>query len=228
MTDSCLCRCQDGGIEAKEMKPCRFAGGALAATKKMEDIADEYIRQLIQQPSCVGPEAADQAADEAAGAAACLKIAPGTSQSSGNKTVAGSGGPRSAQGHCDPSPVGGSPVSAEAKTLPRQGISQGPHADEPVTPAPHAAPATVSVSMCDAPMGEMTGNGEATTIGKRKKARKSTRTVLESAASVQHSTAAEADADVSPVDVKPINLDSSSGSAGARTAPPPDEVIDLT
>ena len=221
MTNSCLCRCQDGGTEAKEIKPGKFAGGALAATKTMEDIADEYIQQLIQQPSCAAPEAADEAVD----AAACLNPAPGTSLSSGNKTVAGSGGHRSPHGHGDPSPLGGSPVFAEGKTLRPQGISQEGHAAEPVTPAP---PATVSVSMCDAPMGRMIGNGEATTIGKRKKARKSTRTVFQPAASVQHSTAAEADADVISVDVKPINLDSSSGSAGARTAPPQDEVIDLT
>ncbi len=197
---------------------------ALAAAKKMYDTADEYLQQLIQQPSCPAPEAAAEAAD----AAACLKPAPGTTLSSANKTVAGSGGHRSAHGQGDPSPLGGSPVSAEGKTLPPQGMSHGAHADEPVTPTPHAAPASVSVSVCDAPMGGIAGNGEATTIGKRKKARKSTRTVLESAASAQHSTAAEADADVSPVDVKPINLDSSSGSAGARTAPSPHEVIDLT
>ena len=224
MTDSCLCRCQDGGTEANEIKPGRPAVPALAAAKKMYDTADEYLQQLVQQPSCPAPEAAAQAA----GAAACFKPAPGTSLSSANKIVAGSGGHRFPHGHDDPSPLGGSPVSAEGQTLPLQGTSHGAHAAEPVTPAPHAAPANVSVSMCDAPMGGMVGSGEAKTIGKRKKARKSTRTVLESAASAQHSTAVEADADVSPVvDVKPINLDSSSGSAGARTAPP-HEVIDLT
>lgn len=224
VTDSCLCRCQDGGTEANEIKPGRPAVPALAAAKKMYDTADEYLQQLVQQPSCPAPEAADQAA----GAAACFKPAPGTSLSSANKIVAGSGGHRFPHSHDDPSPLGGSPVSAEGQTLPLQGTSHGAHAAEPVTPAPHAAPANVSVSMCDAPMGGMVGSGEAKTIGKRKQARKSTRTVLESAASAQHSTAVEADADVSPVvDVKPINLDSSSGSAGARTAPP-HEVIDLT
>ncbi len=189
----------------------------MTAAKNIYDTADEYLQQLVQQPSCPAPETADEAA--------CLKPAPGTSLSSGHMTVAGSGGYRSAHGHDDPSILGGNPVG---KTMPPQGLSHGPHADEPVTPAPHAAAASVSVSMCNASMGGMTGSGEAATIGKRKKARKSTRTVLESAASPQHSTAAEADADMSPVDVKPINLDSSSGSAGARTAPSPHEVIDLT
>ncbi|KAL0024778.1 hypothetical protein WJX79_006125 [Trebouxia sp. C0005] len=210
--------CKDHDTEAKEIKP-----SSGAATRKMDDIIDDYI-QLVQQQSCAAPEAADEAVD----AAACLTPAPGTSLSSGNKTVAGSGGRRSAHGHGDPSPLGGNPVFAEGKPLPPQNIPQGAHAAEFVTPAPHAAPATVSVSMCDAPMGGMIGNDEATTIGKRKKARKSTRTVFQPPTSVQHSTAAEADADVNPLDVKPINLDSSSGSAGARTAPPQDEVIDLT
>lgn len=191
----------------------------------MDDIIDDYTQQLVQQPSCAAPEAADEAVD----AAACLKAAQGASLGSQHMS---SSGHRSAHGHCDPSPLGDnrhSPVVA--RTLPAQRfghMSQGAHADEPVTPAPHAAPGTVSVSMCDALMGGISGNGEATTIGKRKKARKSTRTVFQPAASVQHSTAAEAAGDVSPVDVKPINLDSSSGSAGARTAPPQDEVIDLT
>ena len=146
-----------------------------------------------------------------------------------SKFAAGSAGNCPADGACVLPTKGdcNSPGTHESKVLAAQSLDhmlrEGP-TDAPMTP--QAAPAKASIPLCDSPIAGAAGNGESATIGKRKQARKSTRNAAQSTASVQQSNAGEPQAGDSDADVKPIILDSSTGSGRAK--PTPDEVIDLT
>ena len=186
----------------------------------------------ISKAAVAEAEAEVEAAAEAAlDAAGCSD----TVQARQSNLAAGSGGNCPVQDHCDlpMKDEHSSPGTQEGRALAAQSpghMSQEGPTVAPVTPAPQAAPqaapAKVATSMYDGSIGGMLCNGESATIGKRKQARKSTRNASQPAASVQQSNAAEAEVNEDAVDVKPIILDSSAGSAAAQ--PTPYEVIDLT
>lgn len=110
-----------------------------------------------------------------------------------------------------------------------------PHAITPQISALHAAPASVSGSICDGPALGSGGGKNQTTLGRRKKARKSTQTVLQPAISVQQSNQAlqeqhhRSEGNDSAPDVKPRQLDLGSDNIGSKAGHfAADDVIDLT
>lgn len=195
----------------------------VARTSSVTDISKAAVAEAEAEF-----EAAAEAALDAAGCSDTVRARQ-------SNLAAGSGGNCPAQGHYDSpmkdnhSSLGNHEGTALAAQSPGHMSQEGPTV-APVTPAPQvapqAAPAKVAISVCDGPVGGILCNGESATIGKRKQARKSTRNASQPAASVQQSNAAEPEVNEDAVDVKPIILDSSVGSAAAQ--PTPYEVIDLT
>lgn len=155
--------------------------------------------------------------------------AQGTSQGSHNKAAkraASSSGHRPSQGPVTV-PATATTASPDANEG-RAHVAQGPgHVH--FTPAPRTAPASVAGSICNTPMGGLGVSGAHTAIGKRIRARKSTRSATQPAASVQHSNVGVAEGNDSVPDVKQVILELSSGNESARVqSPAGHDVIDLT